>query len=218
MEIPDVCFCYISITGIQYETKEELDLLRLAYINSTPKELIFDTEGGYISRGPIARIIRAEIAKKNLFDEGFPIGEDVLWNMRLINKCERVCISKQIWYGYYIHSNSAIRKYYGNRIELAEKYISRLAKENEDFIQKHNANFGRNTVIEFYCILKYDLMSSKCKLSVKQKNEYAKIATTRIPWKEMYNLKTMQRIPIRFIILLLLVKINGWQLYLRISM
>ena len=69
--------------------------------------------GGYISRGPVARLVRTETARKVCFPEGIQIGEDVIWNQRILSVCSKVIVAENIWYYYFYAHNtaSAIHRY-----------------------------------------------------------------------------------------------------------
>ena len=83
--------------------------------------------GGYISRGPCARLIRTELAKNNLFDETLRIGEDIPWNLTLLGQCHRVCVVRESWYGYWKNPNSASRRYDPGFIDACEKQLKTVA-------------------------------------------------------------------------------------------
>ena len=201
--------CSIGSGGVLFLSGEEKkDLLRLVYVNSAPVELTQNYSGGYINRAPFCRLIRSELAKATPFPEGYPIGEDAIWNLRLLNQCEQVCICCSIWYGYYIHSGSAIRKFYGNRIELAEKYLNTLREENKRFCDENEIAFGKNITIEFYCIVRFELMSKKCKLSKKEKSDLVGELVKRSPWKLMYQKNVYQRLANKYKVLLTLSKLR----------
>ncbi|MBR3469123.1 MAG: glycosyltransferase family 2 protein [Lachnospiraceae bacterium] len=186
--------------------EKKKDLLRLVYVNSAPMELTRNYSGGYINRAPFCRLIRSELAKQTPFPEGYPIGEDAIWNLRLLNQCEQICICCNVWYGYYIHSGSAIRKFYGNRIELAEKYLNTLREENKRFCDENEIAFGKNVTIEFYCIVRFELMSKKCKLSKKEKSDLVGELVKGSPWKLMYQKNVYQRLANKYKALLTLSK------------
>ena len=113
--------------------EEEIDKIRRAFLALRDKDFLNIRGKGFVNRGPYARLIKKDIATKVKFNERLKIGEDVEWNMRLLNECSIVCFIKSIWYGYLIYQNSSLRKYYGNRSKLLEEYHRTLYKQNRAF-------------------------------------------------------------------------------------
>ena len=146
-------------------------------------------------RGPICRLIKKEIAVKNAFPGGLPLGEDLIWNMRLLNLCDSVCVVYNRWYGYLKMDGSAVRRYYGNRIEKVEAYLQLLKQENESFCEDNKAVFGKNTATEFYCCLRYELLSGKCPLSAREKISTVRNMLRREPWKLLKEPAVLKMLP-----------------------
>ena len=65
----------------------------------------------YLGRGPVARLIRTEIAQSVTFPEGILIGEDVIWNLALIPKAKVKYATDAIWYNYIMRDSSRTHKY-----------------------------------------------------------------------------------------------------------
>lgn len=68
-------------------------------------------EGGYIGRGCWARLIKKTLLEKCRFDERIMIGEDIIWNLHLLNMVDKVIIAKTVWYYYYVNSEGATNRY-----------------------------------------------------------------------------------------------------------
>lgn len=171
---------------------------------------------GYINRGPYCRLIKKEIAVSNPFPVGIPIGEDLLWNISLIDKCNRVCVVYDIWYGYLISTTSAIRKYYGNRIEKVEEYLNILHKQNKEFCANNIDVYGKNVAVEFYCILRYELLSPKNTMSSREKNKVVHNMLSVNPWKVLDNKKVKRYLSRKYKLLIFLSKINLWQFAMKV--
>ena len=62
-------------------------------------------------RGPVSRLIRSGIAKSTPFIPGIPIGEDVIWNLEILQKAPKRYVLDQIWYLYYYNTESATARY-----------------------------------------------------------------------------------------------------------
>ena len=82
---------------------------------------------GYISRASWARFIRTDLAFRNPFDEDLHIGEDIVWNLQLLNCCKTVCIVPESWYGYWRNPNSASRAYNSDYVEKCRKGLEKLS-------------------------------------------------------------------------------------------
>lgn len=181
--------------------RKEFDILREHYLTIGKKEFNEIGKDGYIIRGPVARLIKTDIAKKVLFQKDLPIGEDVVWNMRLLSECKKLCIVDNIWYGYIVHGNSAIRKYYGNREEKAREYLTVLWRECEDYCKTHINQFAKSVAVEFYCILNYELLSSKCPFSNKRKKELVRDYLKKWPWNLLLRKEIKSSLPSSYRIL-----------------
>ena len=137
---------------------------------------------GQIIRAPFARLIKAEIARQVLFPEDLKIGEDIVWNSRVISLCQKIAVAKSIWYGYVQYPCSAINKYYGNRIEITEQWISIIYEENKRLFLRYPENFGQMLAVEYYVIVCYDILPSSTIGSIWKKNKVVKQLTERYPW------------------------------------
>lgn len=200
---PEAFFDYIDSAINEYilYEKDQFYLFKRHYMISSEQFMGIRGEG-YINRGPCSRIITAQIAKKILFPEGLPIGEDVLWNMTLLNECKKVCVVKNIWYGYLVHGPSAIRGYYGNREQFASLYLKRLWKENQEFFKTYKKDYVKNVALEFYCVLNYDLLSDKCDMTGKEKKQYVRYCIAKEPWKILFDKNAKNGLPIMYKLLL----------------
>ena len=62
-------------------------------------------------RGPWARLIKANVVKTTPFKKGVPLGEDVLWNLDIIQKTSNRYMAQTIWYYYIDRENSVTKRY-----------------------------------------------------------------------------------------------------------
>lgn len=181
---------------------KEIDKLRSAFLALRDRDFLNIEEKGFVNRGPYARLIRKDIAVKVKFNERLRIGEDVEWNMRLLNESDSVCFVKSIWYGYLIHQTSSLRKYYGNRASLLEDYHRTLYESNKDFCDSHMNDYVYNVVISFYTMVLYEYLSEQNPKSEREKTKEIKQLLKKSPWNLMLNKKTINSIPIQFILFL----------------
>ena len=82
--------------------------------------------GGYINRGPVARLVRTDLAGETPFDESLKFGEDILWMLQLLEGCKRLCIVREVWYAYRINRKSATHRYRPEYVEESGAHIQYL--------------------------------------------------------------------------------------------
>ena len=51
---------------------------------------------GYYGRGPWTRLIKREIAENTLFNTELKMGEDIVWNLQLLDKCKKTMLVERI--------------------------------------------------------------------------------------------------------------------------
>ena len=100
---------------VQIYEKNSFDKIIPSLISS--QSIIRFSDGGYINRGPVARLLKKEIAKNILFPEGIPLGEDIIWNQYVLKKCNRIAIVKKVWYYYVQNTSSASHAFRKNAVE-----------------------------------------------------------------------------------------------------
>ena len=74
----------------------------------------FSLQNGYISDGPVARMLKKSIASGNLFPKEWAWNEDTIWNIKLLRHCESIVIIDDLWYKYLIYAGSSVRKFRPN--------------------------------------------------------------------------------------------------------
>ena len=153
---------------------------------------------GAVNRGPCARLIDAQIAKLVRFESGLIIGEDVTWNLDILKLCKKVCFVNSIWYGYLVYNTSSLRRYYGNRAELLEKYHNILYARNRMLCEKHPVAYATNMAVSFYSMVNYEYLSDKCLLSKRDKKRELKQILNREPWTKMMEKDVRSRLPMRY--------------------
>ena len=178
--------------------EEEIDKIRRAFLALRDKDFLNIRGKGFVNRGPYARLIKKDIATKVKFNERLKIGEDVEWNMRLLNECSIVCFIKSIWYGYLIYQNSSLRKYYGNRSKLLEEYHRTLYKQNRAFCNKHLDDYTYNVVVSYYMMVKYEYLSEQNLSTEGEKNKEIQCLLKKFPWNLMLDKHLLKNFPLRY--------------------
>ncbi len=147
---------------------------------------------GYISRGPVSRLIKTKIAKRVFFPENFKIGEDIVWNSRLLFICQKCIVAKSIWYGYVDYPASSISKFYGNRAIIIENWFNIIKNENKFFFNNYPEVEGRLLANEYYSIVNFDILPSSLYNSLRQKNKAVHCLLHNKTWIILKNKKYRQ--------------------------
>lgn len=184
------------------------DEILLAMFGDNSQALTHIQQLGQIIRAPFARIIKTELARQVRFPEDFKLGEDIIWNSKLLNQCSTIAVANSIWYGYVQYPSSAINKYYGNRAEVAEKWIEIIKEDNRLFFLNHPENEGSILAAEYYAIVCYDLLPSTILGSIWNKNRVAKQIISRQPWIVLREYKYRKRLTTTQKLLLLFGKLG----------
>lgn len=119
-----------------YKAVEELFLYGRAQVGDLyehiwgyrKNRLLFDE--GYITSGPVARIIKKDVAEESFFPSEEYITEDVLWNANILSKTKSVIVISKIWYAYYKHPGSKSRKYYNDGPDAFNKQVEAYKEYN----------------------------------------------------------------------------------------
>ncbi|MCH1940971.1 glycosyltransferase family 2 protein [Holdemania massiliensis] len=195
----------------------EYDLLRRQYFQGGNKEFSSVKGVGYFNRAPHAKLLRRSFALETPFPINTPIGEDLLWNLRLLKICKKVVLVYDIWYGYVQYASSAVRKYHGDRAQKVSEYLILLKKENEGFFSANINTYVLNVAVELYCIANYELMSSECHLSKKEKKELLKNLIASEPWNILWEPGMKNFLPRMYQVMLPLYKTGLWIWALRLK-
>ncbi len=111
---------------------KEKDLLKCHLYDLSRLEFAFGTF--YVSRGPVARLVKRVLARQCKFDETLSIGEDFVWNMELLKHAEKSGIVQRLWYYYIWNPKSLTRSFSTNTIGQYEKWVQKLTEyaQNDD--------------------------------------------------------------------------------------
>lgn len=88
----------------------------------------YQGDDSYLGQGPWNRLVSRRLAVGTPFNEMLPIGEDIVWNLQLLQKARMVCIVNQIWYVYYMNPSSSSRKYRRNAIKESYDSLMEIKK------------------------------------------------------------------------------------------
>lgn len=173
--------CTTPRPEIKVFSADKVEYIMHVFITQQVKD-DFCIKGGYINRGPCARLIRSSIVKDVLFDTNLPLGEDVEWNMRVLSRCGTICFVNSVWYGYVYYATSSLHKYYGNRAELLERYHLTLYSNNIEYFENHKEDYAINMATSFMLLIRTEFLSENCPLTKFEKKIIIKELLKKEPW------------------------------------
>lgn len=128
-------------TEIEYTIYQE-DNIRVLFplLGCLRQTIRFDN--CYINRGPVARLLKREIARENQFHDDLSIGEDLVWNLEVLSKCKTVCIVNSLWYYYWKNPNSALHRFNPDMNIEASKFLKTISQifnlaDDKEFLTYH---------------------------------------------------------------------------------
>ncbi len=139
--------------------------------------------GGYFGRGPVARLIKRDIVQQSPFPENVIMGEDSLWNMDVLAKCDKIYKVYQIWYVYWQHPDSACHQYDESMVETIEEHLNEMAPK----IDFNNEDEAEAYFLRMYEFLRQQVFGcylgrKECPLSGREKARMMRSLLKREPW------------------------------------
>lgn len=98
----------------------------IPHLVGTTSIISLDVPMGYIGRGPWSRLIRRSLALSINFDENLALGEDIVWNVRVLGQANRVCLVKECWYCYWWNDDSKTKSFNDKICYETESHINAL--------------------------------------------------------------------------------------------
>lgn len=140
-------------------------------------------EHGYFGRGPWTRLVKKELAESVPFDCGMKIGEDIIWNLQLLKKCQKACLVHRVWYGYYTGGISATRGYNKDTLVNAEAEIRAIRKQLDLSKNNEYIAYCDRLLEDLKRIYKCYLSKAECPMSKQEKRTLIHKFYTQEPWK-----------------------------------
>lgn len=120
--------------------------------------------GGYVGRGPVARLIRRDVLQNVLFPANVKMGEDLIWNLKMLSVCRRVVIVRQVWYWYRINPNSVTHAYTPDVYDCQMEQFNEIDKyidANGTYFMQYIERVYEGIYIIYDCFLKYRPVGSR---------------------------------------------------------
>ncbi len=116
----------IQDNNVKYSilSEREMEVLKCHFFDLSGAT--FYHNGYYLSRGPIARLVKKNLVEQHKFDETLRIGEDAVWNLDLLRSAKHVAVVKRLWYYYIRNSESATQSLNDKSIGQYEDLIWKL--------------------------------------------------------------------------------------------
>lgn len=118
-------------------TKEQLKMLAKQMLG--PYKFSSFVGPDFNIRGPVAKLYRASVLKDLRFNEKISLGEDALFNYRMVQECRTVVITNRVWYTYYQYAASGMHSAYLRQyVDSLDALLSeqRVSNEEEEFLTR----------------------------------------------------------------------------------
>ena len=126
--------------------------------------------------------MRTDICKKIFFNENLKLSEDILWNLELIQKCQKTCIVKQIWYLYRQNTSSKVHRYNRYVINEFEDALNFIFRYIDPQNEKEFFAYCDMLIIDINIIAKSFLCNKEFDLSKKEKEKIMNKLYRSTPW------------------------------------
>ena len=168
----------------------------------------FWRSNSYVSRGPVAKILKKSIMDNNLFNASLIFGEDEEWNFRILESQNyNMAIAYNTWYYYIFTQSSTLHRFRFNFIELSEQRL----KIMQSFIWNTNDQVelmkeGFSVIKEIFYIYYFSKENTQSFFSI---NEDFNQLLRREIWKSIFRFDLVYKFDIALLI-------KYFLLYLRI--
>lgn len=170
-------------------------------------EVEFKDNYGYINRGPAGKLIRIELARAVKFPTELDLGEDNIWNFRILSIAEKLLVSSAQWYAYLNNSESATHKFNPNQAARMQTFLRSLKLYVTDkYSQGHYFNrvISELKVLIMIC---YANPSNQQKNFFRNKESFDKVVKS-IPLIDQYRFADVSNFGFKAIVKWILLKLN----------
>lgn len=154
------------------DNPEKKDIIKEMVFHIDENKILFKEKlDGNIGRESYGKLIKTQLAKKSKFPIGVLYGEDLIWLMRLLKICDKICIKNSIWYGYLQYNQSSVFRYNEKRAEGFDLFNALLKGENEEFLKKFPYVMPWFVYTEIVILIHYQFSAKECSLSFRERNK-----------------------------------------------
>ena len=190
-----------------YSRNENIELLKCALKN----ENLNNNWGNVSLRSPWAKIYRKSLLDKEkiVFIKNVKMGEDLLFNINVYLRANKICYVKKVLYIVDERNDSVSRSYISNMDEVDKRFYEVL---NELLLKFNLPNevwylYYREAFVGIMRCMKYQYFNEKCKLSYKDVKQRLNIIVASEPYIKAIEIAKGEKFLNR--------KLIGWLLYLR---
>ena len=156
-------------TGISYQTVSIDELIKYHLIGRSKFGTVFKNSLGVVKVGPIARLLRRDLALSVSFPEEVKVSEDTVWNVAVLQKCKSAIVVNDCWYLYWLLERSSVHRYRDKCDDEALAALSALRSCLGDAgLQRYRNEYVARCVGEMNRVAK-TYSRSDCPLSQKEK-------------------------------------------------
>ena len=152
----------------------------------------FGNQGGYFGRGPMTRLIRREYALNTPFKTNLKIGEDIIWNIELLEKVENVVIAERIWYLYRVNYASVTNKPNKDAIIISENELNAIFKHINAEDKATYSSYCERILQDIQRVYKTYICNKQLCISPQHKKSAIKRINSKPPWNEIRSIRAFR--------------------------
>lgn len=179
--------CSVSKKKVDYKklSSDDIEAMKGHMLDMSVKQYQ-NIDGGNITRGPIARFVKKKTMGVIFFDEELVVGEDTVWNIKLLDQGGNIVVAYEQWYFYAQNEASVTHKYDENMKEyIADKLyaVQKLVEIHPELQKNYNALMVEEITSR---LIKSFLLHNDNVMSYREKKMYLKNFLKENPFKEIY--------------------------------
>lgn len=177
----------------------------------------FGSQNGYFGRGSWNRLVRRNYVLQTPFDEKLKIGEDIVWNLQLLDKIDNVVIVQRVWYLYRSNEASATKKPNKDAIRIAEDELNAIAQyidlDNDIFY----SSYCERIIQDLQRVYQTYICNKELSISPYDKKCAKKRIKKMPPWTKLRSFRAIRVLRSKLRIKCLLALSGGFYYYYRLK-
>lgn len=157
-------------------------------VNAFLSDMISLSDGGYVTKGLVAKLYAKKIIEDKNFDLKMKIGEDAYFINTVLTPDICICLVDAIWYYYFNNVSSATHKYDPSVIEHSEVTLNKVSALFKGAGRSTRISVNRKP-LEFLTghVLPQYIFNSKTTLNYAEKRRILDDMKKRRPWKLIFD-------------------------------